>query len=152
MHCYHLVIMVRRLLCISLIRLTGCARIIINIVSLYMYTYLTAAGVQGANVSPVTGQYMDTVQHPTPAMVKLLTGIHIQLYLPIFLISIMIPAYPLPPHPIPVSMKMVGPVPELSTGRMDPRVGSGRVGSRFSRILAGRVGSGQIFVFFSILY
>ena len=30
---------------------------------------------------------------------------------------------------------------ELSTGRMDPRVGSGRVGSRFCRILAGRVGS-----------
>ena len=30
---------------------------------------------------------------------------------------------------------------ELSTGRMDPRVGSGRVGSRFCQILAGRVGS-----------
>ena len=30
---------------------------------------------------------------------------------------------------------------ELSTGRMDPRVGSGRIGSRFCRILAGRVGS-----------
>ena len=30
---------------------------------------------------------------------------------------------------------------ELSTGRMDPRVGSGRVGSRFCWILAGRVGS-----------
>ena len=41
---------------------------------------------------------------------------------------------------------------ELSTGRMDPRVGSGRVesgrvGSRFCRILAGRVGSGQHFGF-----
>ena len=33
---------------------------------------------------------------------------------------------------------------ELSTGRMDPRVGSGRVGSRFCRILAGRVGSGWV--------
>ena len=45
---------------------------------------------------------------------------------------------------------------ELSTGRMDPRVGSGRVGSgrvgsRFGRILAGRVGSGQHFGFFSFL-
>ena len=30
---------------------------------------------------------------------------------------------------------------ELSTGRMNPRVGSGWVGSRFCRILAGRVGS-----------
>ena len=43
-------------------------------------------------------------------------------------------------------------IPELSTGRMDPRVGSGRVGSRFCRILAGRVGSGQNFGFFSISY
>ena len=34
--------------------------------------------------------------------------------------------------------------PELSTGRMDPRVGSGRVGSRFCRISAGRVGSGRV--------
>ena len=39
---------------------------------------------------------------------------------------------------------------------MDPRVGSGRVGSgrvgsRFCRILAGRVGSGQHFGFFSVL-
>ena len=34
---------------------------------------------------------------------------------------------------------------ELSTGRMDPRVGSGRgFGSRFCRILAGRVGSGRV--------
>ena len=46
--------------------------------------------------------------------------------------------------------------PELSTGRMDPRVGSGRVGSgrvgsRFCRILAGRVGLGQLFGFFSFL-
>ena len=32
------------------------------------------------------------------------------------------------------------------------RVGSGRVGSRFRRILAGRVGSGQNFGFFSISY
>ena len=44
-------------------------------------------------------------------------------------------------------------VPELSTGRMDPRVGSGRVGpgrvgSRFCRILPGRVGSGQRFIIF----
>ena len=44
---------------------------------------------------------------------------------------------------------------ELSTGRMDPRVGSGRVGSgrvgsRFCRILAGRVGSAlRIFKFFT---
>ena len=50
----------------------------------------------------------------------------------------------------------IGPVlyiTELSTGRMDPRVGSGsgRVGSRFCRILAGRVGSGQHFRFFSFL-
>ena len=41
---------------------------------------------------------------------------------------------------------------ELSTGRMDPRVGSNqvgsdRVGSRFYRILTGRVGSGQHFGF-----
>ena len=47
-------------------------------------------------------------------------------------------------------------IPELSTGRMDPRVGSGRVGSgrvgsRFCRILAGRVGSGQHFGFISFL-
>ena len=46
--------------------------------------------------------------------------------------------------------------PELSTGRMDPRVGSGRVGSgrvgsRFCQILAGRVGSGQPFGFLSFL-
>ena len=40
---------------------------------------------------------------------------------------------------------------ELSTGRMDPPVGSGRVESRFCRILAGRVGSGQHFGFFSFL-
>ena len=33
---------------------------------------------------------------------------------------------------------------ELSTGRMDPRVGSGRIGSRFCRIVAGRVGSGRV--------
>ena len=33
--------------------------------------------------------------------------------------------------------------PELSTGRMDPRVGLGRVGSQFCRILAGRV-SGRV--------
>ena len=32
-------------------------------------------------------------------------------------------------------------VSELSSGRMDPRVGSGRVGLRFCRILAGLVGS-----------
>ena len=42
---------------------------------------------------------------------------------------------------------------ELSTGRMDPRVGSGRVGSRFCRILAGRVGLGRVstsdFLFFT---
>ena len=39
---------------------------------------------------------------------------------------------------------------ELPTGRMDPRVESGRVGSRFCRILAGRVGSGLwIFYFFT---
>ena len=39
---------------------------------------------------------------------------------------------------------------ELSTGRMDPRVGSGRVGSRFCWILAGRVGSAlRIFKFFT---
>ena len=39
---------------------------------------------------------------------------------------------------------------EVSTGRMDPRVGSGRVGSRFSRISAGRVGSAlRIFKFFT---
>ena len=36
---------------------------------------------------------------------------------------------------------------ELSTGRMDPRVGSGRVGSRFCRILAGWVESGQHWIF-----
>ena len=47
-------------------------------------------------------------------------------------------------------------VTELSTGRMDPRVGSGRVGSgrvgsRFRRILTGRVGSGQHFRYFSFL-
>ena len=40
---------------------------------------------------------------------------------------------------------------ELSTGQMDPRVGSGRVGSRFCRILAGRVESGQLFGFSSFL-
>ena len=44
---------------------------------------------------------------------------------------------------------------ELSTGRMDRRVGSGRVGSGriLSRILAdsGRVGSGQHFGFISFL-
>ena len=45
---------------------------------------------------------------------------------------------------------------ELSTGRMDPRVGSGRVGpgrvgSRFCRILVGRVGSGQHFGFIIFL-
>ena len=44
----------------------------------------------------------------------------------------------------------------LSMGRMDPRVGSGRVGSgrvgsRFCRILASRVGSGQHFGFLSFL-
>ena len=47
---------------------------------------------------------------------------------------------------------------ELSTGQIRVvhgsdgpagRVGSGRVGSRFFRILAGRVGSGQHFGFFS---
>ena len=39
---------------------------------------------------------------------------------------------------------------ELSTGRMDQRVGSGRIGSRFCQILAGRVGSAlQIFKFFA---
>ena len=39
---------------------------------------------------------------------------------------------------------------ELSTGRMDSRVGSGRVVSRFCRILAGRVGSAlRIFKFFT---
>ena len=48
------------------------------------------------------------------------------------------------------------PTAELSTGRMDPRVGSGRVGSgwvgsRFCRILAGRVGSGQHLGFFIFL-
>ena len=49
-------------------------------------------------------------------------------------------------------------IPELSTGRMDPRVGSGRVGSGrvgsghdFCRILAGRVGSGQHFGFLVFL-
>ena len=41
-------------------------------------------------------------------------------------------------------------ITELSTGRMDPRVGSGRVGSRFCRILAGRVWSGQHFGFISL--
>ena len=41
--------------------------------------------------------------------------------------------------------------PALSTGRMDPRVGSGRVWSRFCRILAGRVESGQLFGFCSFL-
>ena len=40
-------------------------------------------------------------------------------------------------------------ISELSTDRMDPRVGSGRVGSRFCRMLAGRVGSGQHFEFLS---
>ena len=40
---------------------------------------------------------------------------------------------------------------ELSTGWMDPWVGSGRVGSRFCRILAGRVGTGQHFGFISFL-
>ena len=40
---------------------------------------------------------------------------------------------------------------ELSTGRMDPRVGSGRVGSRFCRIWVGRVGSGQHFGFLNFL-
>ena len=33
---------------------------------------------------------------------------------------------------------------------MDPRVGSGRVGSRFCQILAGQVGSGQYFIFFNM--
>ena len=43
-------------------------------------------------------------------------------------------------------------VSELSAGRMDPRVGSGRVGSRFCRILAGRVGSAlRIFNFLLII-
>ena len=42
-------------------------------------------------------------------------------------------------------------ISELSTGRMDPRFGSGRVGSRFCRILAGRVESGQHFGFSSFL-
>ena len=42
--------------------------------------------------------------------------------------------------------------PELSTGRMDPRVGSGQVGSRFCRILAGRVWSAlRIFKFLLII-
>ena len=45
---------------------------------------------------------------------------------------------------------------ELSTGRMDPRVGSGRVGSGRVTILpdfggSGRVGLGQHFRFFSFL-
>ena len=42
---------------------------------------------------------------------------------------------------------------ELSTGRMDPRVGSGRVGSGqdFAGFRAGRVGSGQHFGFFNFL-
>ena len=52
--------------------------------------------------------------------------------------------------PITAHLLTVGPA-ELSTGRMNPRVGSGRVGSRFCRILAGRVGSGQHFGFFSFL-
>ena len=39
-------------------------------------------------------------------------------------------------------------IPELSTGPDGP---AGRVGSRFCRILAGRVGSGQHFGFFSFL-
>ena len=39
---------------------------------------------------------------------------------------------------------------ELSTGRLDPPVGSGRVGSRFCRILAGRVGTLD-FLFFSLI-
>ena len=43
-------------------------------------------------------------------------------------------------------------VTEFSTGRMYPRVGSGRVGSRFCRILAGQVGSGQHLGFFSFLF
>ena len=43
--------------------------------------------------------------------------------------------------------------PELSTGMMDPRVGSGRVGSRFCRILAGQVGSTlRIFLVFWWLF
>ena len=48
-------------------------------------------------------------------------------------------------------------VTELSAGRMDPRVGSGwvglgRVGSRFRRILAGRVGSAlRIFYFLLVV-
>ena len=41
--------------------------------------------------------------------------------------------------------------PELSTGRMDPRVGSGRVGSGRVTILSDFGGSGQHFGFFSFL-
>ena len=40
---------------------------------------------------------------------------------------------------------------ELSTGRMDPRVGSGRVGSGHDFAGFWRVGSGQHFGFFSFL-
>ena len=39
--------------------------------------------------------------------------------------------------------------PELSTGRMDPRVGSGRVGSGHDFAGFWRVGSGQHFGFFN---
>ena len=41
--------------------------------------------------------------------------------------------------------------PRVGWTRGSGRVGSGRVGSRFCRILAGRVGSGQHFGFFSFL-
>ena len=38
--------------------------------------------------------------------------------------------------------------PELSTDRMDPRVGSGQVGSQFCRNLAGRVSTSDFPVFY----
>ena len=43
------------------------------------------------------------------------------------------------------AMQCAGVIPELSTGRIDPRVGSDRVGSRFCQILARRVLSAPCF-------
>ena len=40
---------------------------------------------------------------------------------------------------------------ELSTGRINPRVGSGRVGSRICRILAGWISTSEFSVFFMII-
>ena len=48
--------------------------------------------------------------------------------------------------------KAEGASTELSTGRMDPRVGSGRVGSGHDFAGFWRVGSGQHFGFFLVFY